>query len=516
MSTRRKSTVNIPRTRRVDDETPALQLERLEQETTLVLQEIDHNLSQANAVINDKMVPILRRYASATLQVWTNVSFWKRFLEEAADVEISTVDDPLENTQAKTQTQTQTRLSAGKPLNSDSTAAPELPPTPHNGLRAASPARITASTPQRSRPLLLSSQADATPLPKASHVSPYKRNPARRLSVLQNFLNSSPTLPEPPVLLSEVGRHQPSSSSHADPAGAAAGLSSDSDDQNLVLLPVLLPSVSLTPGRVGRVPLSGQRFPNTPNFAASVNLGAQVSPVRRAAMHRYDDSDLPLPTVTAASRADESDELPPPDLRTIRVSGLGAIIGERESKNTGKEDTQRENREESVKRRKVDDADNVFLEAGSRNTSTVYHTVHEGGSVSLVFEEVLRGQVHEIETAQESENVIEKVSEEVSDKVHGEKGLHTTDGDSGENAGENSGENVSRGEDVPTVGGANTADLPADSPNLVNLANIPDLAPAPLDTEKTEHSHSIDSSNSELGSFLGQRWKSLSRSLRKS
>ncbi|KAF8002065.1 hypothetical protein HF325_003030 [Metschnikowia pulcherrima] len=93
MSSRRKSTINFSRPLRLErerDDLAALELERLEQETTLVLQDIDHNLSRANGVINDKIFPVLKKYAVATSKVWENVGFWKHFMEEAADVEVRT------------------------------------------------------------------------------------------------------------------------------------------------------------------------------------------------------------------------------------------------------------------------------------------------------------------------------------------------------------------------------------------------------------------------------------------
>ena len=63
------------------DPAATLELEKLEQEITLTLQEIDKNLSKANAVISEKMFPILAKYAQSSQKVWNNANFWKYFLE---------------------------------------------------------------------------------------------------------------------------------------------------------------------------------------------------------------------------------------------------------------------------------------------------------------------------------------------------------------------------------------------------------------------------------------------------
>lgn len=516
MSTRRKSTVSVPRGSRAHEESPALELERLEQEITLVLQEIDHNLSQANAVINDKMVPILRRYAAATSQVWTNVGFWKHFLEEAADVEISTVDDPI--------------METNQPAN----VAQTPPPAPSGNLGvsanagAMSPSsepHIEASTPQlRSRPLLLSSHSELSPQVVAMRkttsgylkvsVSPRKRTPkrtpnqvdsgstAKRLSILQNFLNSSPTLPEPPVLLSEVGRMATASSSSVNRpnnVGVREDLSSDSDESNLgALLPILFPSVSLTPAQrnLAARASSGQRFPRTPTFGSSASRKSnRISPVRRTPVpvrEFRDDSDLPVPKTTITLGApDESDELPLPDLQTIQVTGLKRTSTASFTPNIGTP----KSGSPIAKRRNLsnDDAENVFLDAStanaatSRNNSTLYHTIIQDAereartsrSMSQIFDDVLKNT--------NAEKPVEEESHKSTDSA--EKPL----------AG------------VPVL------------PELAASAEFAaeDLQSAPTDkaaqdtTQNLSQSLEASANSSELGSFLGQRWKSLSRSLKR-
>lgn len=542
MSTRRKSTVNVPRRARLD-ESPALELERLEQETTLVLQEIDHNLSHANAVINDRMIPILRRYASATKQVWTNVGFWKRFLEEAADVEISTADDHIEPPKISKGDLTSPTLAAGIAsdvvgANSDAKlAAGNTPPPPGSTSTSSSDPRIEASTPQlRSRPLLLSSHSDLSPqvvaMRKASTgylnvvVSPRKRTPKvtpkrtptrtdsaskKRLSVLQNFLNSSPTLPEPPVLLSEVGRMAFASSSSVNrPTNAREprDLLSDSDDDNLgALLPILFPTVSLTPGKdsrnreLGHSALSsGQRFPRTPTFG-SARKDPHLSPVRRTPVplgDYGDDSDLPVPKRTTAVDIDESDDLPPPPLQTTQITGQRSDLGDVPDLSKKRKLTN-EGEGRSVKKNAIntnDDADNVFLDQNPmRNNSTIYHSIVEeretrSRSFSQMFEEVLQ---HSEEHHNNQNAVNQSDSEEepgARDAVH----------------------------DRP-ASGLPSSHMPAAIRDDALEPPIPSSTTEnPQGASDTQHnlSHSLDHSNSsDLGSFLGERWKSLSRSLRK-
>lgn len=518
MSTRRKSTVSVARGARLLEESPALELERLEQETTLVLQEIDKNLSHANAVINDKMVPILRRYATATSQVWTNVGFWKHFLEEAADVEISTVNDPLD---------------AGPAVENVAQTPPPAPEEAHargsanNASSSSSEPHIEALTPQlRSRPLLLSSHSEVSPQVVAMRkttagylkvaVSPRKRTPKRtlnradvvsaskRLSVLQNFLNSSPTLPEPPVLLSEVGRMGAASSSSVNRPnlGVRQDLLSDSDERNLgALLPILFPSLSLTPAvttaskrELGARLSSGQRFPRTPTFGSSAaRKGNQISPVRRTPVPMRpefeDDSDLPVPKPsTVLGAPDESDDLPLPDLQTIQVTGLKHGAGDVLTPKPATPGSATS----SAKRRKLsnDDAENVFLEsnsvhgATSRNNSTIYHTV-----------------VHDAEREVRTSRSMSQIFDEVLLNTAAEK---TT-----------SDKATSKPTNAPTIG---ESEIPHLAPAESGGDEAP-ILPAHIGNDSTQNfSQTLDDptgNSSELGSFLGQRWRSLSNSLRK-
>ena len=66
----------------------AVELERLEQEITLTLQDIDKSFAQSHKIINDKLIPIVKKYHSNSRKVWNGVNFWKTMLETSANVEL--------------------------------------------------------------------------------------------------------------------------------------------------------------------------------------------------------------------------------------------------------------------------------------------------------------------------------------------------------------------------------------------------------------------------------------------
>lgn len=505
---RRKSTVHVGRPR---DDSPALELERLEQATTLVLQEIDHNLSRANAIINDAVFPVLQKYAGASAHAWANAGFWKHFLEEAADVEINTLDQPLDHDDATIpalQKQLQT-LQNPLPQNPLGPLDPDTPPVSDRG--------IETSTPQLRR----------TPSPSPHYVprrgprvevSPRKRTPAaRRLLVLQNFLNLLPTLPEPPVLLSERGRAAASSSS-----AAARPTSPDLGR----LLPVALPLAGARDVPAAATPgARAQRFPLTPSFAA----GIVPAPAPVPAAGFNDSADLVAPAPTA--RQDESDLLPFPRLQTL--TGDPWLGG-------------------SPKRRRVDPSpvgDNVFLERA--HSSTVYHSMVEAKpsrSMSDIFDEVLLEHIPGIQLEPEMAMLVETHTQTNTDpnpeKIAEAEDNHPNETVVPAGGGPNMpGEpNMSvagatmHGDPAMEVSGADAgpsgaaavvraqqtgARAPEHHTDLGNMGSMAGLDPATHDADTfgfdAHPNLSLDSSanTSDLGSFLGERWKSLSRSLRK-
>lgn len=74
-------------------------LERIEQETTFVLQEIDRNISKANSILNDRVIPIIKDYSLECKNVWSNSGFWKYFFEQAGNVKLCSYEDSLEESQ---------------------------------------------------------------------------------------------------------------------------------------------------------------------------------------------------------------------------------------------------------------------------------------------------------------------------------------------------------------------------------------------------------------------------------
>lgn len=284
MSARRKSTVNLSVALREENgpgRSSAIELERLEQETTLVLQEIDHNLSKANAIINDKMFPILKKYASATGKVWESVGFWKSFMEEAADIEIEAQNDKLP---PKVQI-----AQEPQPLDSPTTNQIDQIHTRRESLYSSGSDPDT-STPYKTAqlPTLTKENINDSAPQKREHlrlsVSPRKVTPSRKIrrgSVVDSFMDSSPPLPQRPVLLSDAGRQANHSSSFLDrnnPASAASQEVSDDDNSQLGRLsPIGFNEISTTPQQ-RTTPISKVLNPNlenvpTPPILFSVQRG---------------------------------------------------------------------------------------------------------------------------------------------------------------------------------------------------------------------------------------------------
>lgn len=462
MDSRRKSTVHVSSSIREKggDVSAHIELERLEQETTLVLQEIDRNLSQANAVISDKIFPVLTRYHSALSSVWNNVSFWKRFVEEASETKVCPEESNVDGDTAQTGGARQLQ-----PTKSASEKTDVLNELDLQQNTLTSDFQMEASTPQlKSRHLL---QPSTSPQRSANKnyprvlISPRKRGSGRyepsdprRLSILQNFLNSSPTLPEPPKLTSEVNQHLPSSSS-APKAG-------DSDSAPNAAVRLLLPAEVTPKGR--------QRFPRTPTFGTGSDRPGR-SPMKNIPSLQRGNEDLdqalPVPRMTSIHRGDDSDQVPLPHLQTILVGGSG-------------QHSPAESGEGPSKRRRTegDESENVFLDANYKDD-----TNNNSRSHSIVYN-TIRGQSEQQAAEQEENQSGEQKSKSVSqifeDVLPPSPEKHQQEAVAEEN--------------VPDV----TANVTQNLLKSLDQAN-----------ESTVNS-------SELGSILGERWKALTRTLRKS
>lgn len=447
VASRRKSTINVGRNygrRDENDEDLAatLELEKLEQETTLALQEIDKNLSRANAIINDRVFPTLKNYARASADVWANVNFWKYFFEESAGVELAAYEESGPSLAVDFNTLTNSKSyvlpdeTREDPKNTDldtdlaphfkkpllKAFAPEETPTWSTEQPSAPPkyygGQIQASTPQLgpSRPSLApyegrptgnairfdsndtfggdlphGAQSMSSPAKKDLHlrspevmtirkvantyhrlsISPKKRtsrSPAtkrgeeedpnlgdfrRRSSVIQNLLESSPTAPQPPELLSRIGTSHP-----------------DSADLGRLSPVVLLKSATPNPRPSSAFNIEEentiQRFPTTPNFGSAGRSDRPID-VRRTPLgirSRYDANDsaiTPPPDLQIQSSqqpvAPQDEDVPLPDLETVDLPNKKRKISEVAGN---------------------DDA-NVFLENNrDRNNlvaSTIYHSI---------------------------------------------------------------------------------------------------------------------------------------------
>lgn len=487
-SSRRKSTINpnlnLKGDENIDGESATLELERLEQEITLVLQEIDKNLSKSNAVINDKIFPILKKYAASSSNVWNNVNFWKYFLEQAANVELTSYEAPANmNTDLNTIANSKnnflilddeegedgenavpepTRESAEqvqqfkKPLLKGFNNVEETPTWSTGEQNApAHQYNMQASTPQlKQRSSFIQNQKShvgktserlqsthtlaptfsseeqsfmntksppklASP-PVVTHtirqsldnyhkisISPRKpqksthRTPIReggmsedvrrRSSLIQNLIDSSPTLPEPPILLSERGYMNNGSNSNGE-GGSKESLESKDLGR---LSPILLPPKS-TPGKQNRnsdQENTIQRFPRTPNFTPSgsrekgVGIDIMRTPLGVRIRYGDDDSDLPPPELqnnpgvndrsknddnnpsTRNEEDEDEDEVPLPDLETIELPNSNK---KKRLSSTIKHDDK--------KRPSIlpgdDDDQNVFLDNTSSKQNNSAHTIY--------------------------------------------------------------------------------------------------------------------------------------------
>ncbi|CCE85373.1 Piso0_004963 [Millerozyma farinosa CBS 7064] len=517
-SSRRKSTLNSNYYSKSEDgadtESATLELERLEQEITLVLQEIDKNISKANAVINDKVFPVLRKHAGSATSVWNNVNFWKYFLEQSANVELTSYEAPAnsstdintltnskshfllsnEDEEGDNEVRTNTETDQGRenaeqakqnkiPLMKGFSNIVENTPTwsTEEQMQPRDRFNMQASTPQlkqrssfiatnkegqdigvtnahqerkhdkefkspqnlqtslRDNPdqdpakregnspfivthtvrqsldhlhkISISPRKGAKGKSKATKDNGISDDIRRRSSLIQNLIDSSPTLPEPPVLLSEMGNLNSNNSN--DPSSQEKDLER--------LSPIALPGTKdITPfedrdKRTQNVSKSGsgkQRFPTTPTLRNSVGSSNEVdimrTPVGVRMKYGADDSDLPPPPTesnTAAYQQTSTDERRTPyrgnkrdsevqagesdELRLTHLQAIGNAAGERDR------DSGRSSNHKKQKIMVDDDRDNVFYDPSKQDrsiNSTVYHSMlhhqeNKSGSANNTYKE---------------------------------------------------------------------------------------------------------------------------------
>lgn len=489
---RRKSTITVGRSSRQDErddsKNSTLELEKLEQEITLVLQDIDNNLSRSNAIINDKIFPILRKYSQASSSAWKNVNFWKYFLEEAAGVEIENYNDDSKDELDKKKTELNTLANAknnyllsddedpeskednqaDKDVKSKKSAKtqlqiqeetttwtaeqqnllkktsnpsqfniqastpqlissrPSLPPPNQpsgtvlrfdsnektaptqlqfdsNDTFAPPPQLITADnrgnmfnaitnepSPIRRRPQIVTLDNNQKILISPKKSSAITRTPLRdtikgreRSSMIQELINSSPTLPEPPVLLSELGRSS-FSKTHSDQS---------TDKKNTS------PTKEATPKSTSdNKRQSLQRFPRTPIFSSGGRDHVRKATGTEAAA--IDVSRTPL-GVRIRYGDDEDSEIRPPELQNPPPTTKLPILDFNVDNSGDLEDfdvplpalqtieipTKRksDNQPEGTARKQRnlipdDDDDNIFLDNTTRpesKNSTLYHSLEQ-------------------------------------------------------------------------------------------------------------------------------------------
>ncbi|KAF2160801.1 hypothetical protein M409DRAFT_70131 [Zasmidium cellare ATCC 36951] len=79
------------------------ELERLEQQITLTLQEIDSNFSKAHRIVTTSILPIVEDYAKHSNEVWEGSKFWKQFFEASANVSLSGYEENTDETVTNTE-----------------------------------------------------------------------------------------------------------------------------------------------------------------------------------------------------------------------------------------------------------------------------------------------------------------------------------------------------------------------------------------------------------------------------
>ncbi|KAG7665186.1 ASK1 [[Candida] subhashii] len=391
-SLRRKSTVNQDRLSTEREES-----ERLDQETTLVLQQIDRSISRVNFIINDRIIPAIRGYNEGCDKVWANSGFWKRFFENAANVALDTFEEPI-NPQVATPN---SRASFGN--NNEKVAGAEQSSQADRRTVAGSRTeelrrtnldeedsltwsvqgsqprnKVQSSTPQRTKardriselaqltdsnslipPTLISETPGNLQSPSKvltirqsgdnyhrMSISPRKDSAKRkRSSLIDQYINSSPTIPQPPVLLSEIGNETPRSILRT--SGQQENIGSSSQRRN-------------TPGnRTNDISSSARRTPSRRLQIAPLSYANGLEPPIS------NDSQSEIPT------SQHVDDAPPPlpQLSTMEMSSTRSV------------------EEVPNKRRRVSqagesfDVENVFLEKNGEgrrsNTGTLFSNIVE-------------------------------------------------------------------------------------------------------------------------------------------
>ncbi|CUM63679.1 uncharacterized protein PRCAT00001263001 [Priceomyces carsonii] len=479
-SSRRRSTINPNFT---EAGTSRAELEKLEQETTLVLQEIDKNLSKANSIINDRIFPILKEYSNSSDDVWSNVSFWKYFFEQSANVELSSYEARVDTTTdvntiantrnnflllddedefneerdigvtaAESKREADQRDEFKKPILKSAveestpswpeqrrhpekhmhSSTPQLQKAPsilaghgfpsskfdsYDSIGMQPPPALTnalssneAITSESPRKLVESVLAVRTQTIRQSldnfhriSISPKKsKTPGRkaasegarrRSSMIQDLINSSPTLPEPPILQSEVGRSAPSGSEERESSIAPHSLK-----EHERLSPVLLPK-DLSPPKLHQGNVGLQRFPTTPNFRKDKNYD-DVENILRTPMGvriRFggDDSDIPPPQLQNNPLGFENVELSKSSEYDIQPQ-MATNISKEDRKDTNGDFYSGKRKKSKIQA--INSEENIFLEnSNQRNnsvTSTIYHSITNNNENLVIASNETSAQLH--------------------------------------------------------------------------------------------------------------------------
>ncbi|KAG5418885.1 ASK1 [Candida metapsilosis] len=432
-------------------------IEQLDQDTTLVLQDIDKNISRANAIINDKLKPVIQDYGVESWKVWHNSGFWKKFFEQSANVVLNSFETPINEIQSssnflsemedeaieeqpKTFTSLDTRRPDLKHLADEDTATWSTEQPPNRQMSASTPQRGQSYTSRFAAASKMARFPDNVsldpPNSNATKLSPTRRHskasPMRvqtirqsldalhrisisprkqrtpmttRNSAIQNLLNSSPTFPEPPVLQSEMG-----SEASRLPSQQTPGPSSDHEGYL-------------------------RKFPNTPKYSSSRYSNSSANtPLAGDA----DDGDnnleppklesetnhqSPAPLLDSESSEDQLPELNTIELKSSRKRSKTPSV-ERPSK-------RRVSNQRSSDRR--DEEDNIFLDQSQKGVPNLNPGHNEDNSehsrsISQIYAEGISklkegsASGEEVKEVEASTNLTQEGTREATETLTGDLG----------------------------------------------------------------------------------------------
>lgn len=175
-------------------------IEELDQEITLALLQVDNNILRATNIINDKFLPIIRRYLASLRGINDSVKFWKLFFEGLVGTELMTREEPLLAASRSLNFHEDSLSASGdQNLSTTTTDAPKYPPLFPSSAMGNVP-RLRPNTEPRRQTLVLGLPLRVQRTAKQKPLSPVK---TPQTQPGDEFY--SPTFPLPPTLKLDLG-----------------------------------------------------------------------------------------------------------------------------------------------------------------------------------------------------------------------------------------------------------------------------------------------------------------------